>query len=300
MSAEGPSLHVYGAGRVGLAILALARERGVTIAGAWNPRELRRERSALAHGIPIVVSPDPPAVAADLWLIAVPDDAIAEVAERLAGSPGPRPRVLAHCAGAIPADLLRPLTTGGVACGSFHPAMTFRGAPGDAEALAGAVVAIEGEAAAVRLLERLADRLGVRRVAVAPDQKPRYHTALVLASNGRMALDAAAVRLLQEAGLDEAQSLALLRPLTARTESNLRAATPAHALTGPVARGDARTVRSQLEALADRPRLLALYRALGTFLLDLVPERVRGEGHHEVARLLGDPDTRNGPGKDAR
>ena len=123
---------------------------------------------------------------------------------------------------------------------------------------------------------------------MAAESKARYHTALVLASNGRMALDAAAVRLLAEAGLDETEALDLLRPLIARTEENLRAATPAHALTGPVARGDARTVRSQLAALADLPRLLALYRALGTFLLDLVPPGVRGEGHREVARLLGE------------
>jgi predicted short-subunit dehydrogenase-like oxidoreductase (DUF2520 family) len=172
--------------------------------------------------------------------------------------------------------------------------MTFRGAAGDADALARAVVAIEGEPRAVALLERQADRLGVARVAVAAGDKPRYHTALVLASNGRMALDAAAVRLLQETGLDEAQALDLLRPLTARTEENLRAATPAHAHTGPVARGDARTVRSQLDALADRPPLLALYRALGTFLLDLVPARVRGPGHREVARLLGDDNRKDG------
>jgi predicted short-subunit dehydrogenase-like oxidoreductase (DUF2520 family) len=172
--------------------------------------------------------------------------------------------------------------------------MTFRGAAGDAEALSGAVVAIEGEPRARELLERLADRLGVARVAVAAAEKARYHTALVLASNGRMALDAAAVRLLHEAGLDEAQALALLRPLTARTEENLRSATPAHALTGPVARGDARTVRSQLDALAGRPRLLALYRALGMFLLDLVPAAVRGPGHGEVARLLGEERRKNG------
>jgi predicted short-subunit dehydrogenase-like oxidoreductase (DUF2520 family) len=283
-----PSMHVYGTGRVGLAILKLARDRGITLTGAWNPREVRAERRDLVPGIPIEVTSEPPAVEADLWLIAVPDDAIADVAERLARAPGPRPAAVAHCAGAIPAALLRPLGAQGVACGSFHPAMTFRGAEGDAEALAGAVVAIEGEPRAVELLERLADRLGVARVAVAAGSKARYHTALVLASNGRMALDAAAVRLLQEAGLDEAEALGLLRPLTARTEENLRAATPAHALTGPVARGDARTVRSQLDALADRPRLLALYRALGTFLLDLVPTGVRGDGHREVARLLGE------------
>jgi predicted short-subunit dehydrogenase-like oxidoreductase (DUF2520 family) len=283
-----PSLQVYGTGRVGLAILKLAHDRGVTLAGAWNPREVRAERRALVPEVPIEISAEPPPVAADLWLIAVPDDAIANVAERLARAPGPRPTAVAHCAGAIPAALLEPLAVQGVACGSFHPAMTFRGAEGDAEALAGAVVAIEGEPRAVELLELLADRLGVRRVAVAAVSKPRYHTALVLASNGRMALDAAAVRLLGEAGLDESEALGLLRPLIARTEENLRAATPAHALTGPVARGDARTVRSQLAALADRPRLLALYRALGTFLLDLVPSSVRGSGHREVARLLAE------------
>lgn len=298
-----PSIHVYGAGRVGLAILKLARERGVTLTGAWNPREVRAERRDLVPGIPIEVTSEPAAVAADLWLIAVPDDAIADVAERLARAPGPRPAAAAHCAGAIPAALLAPLAAQGVACGSFHPAMTFRGAEGDAEALAGAVFAIEGEPRAVELLERLADRLGVARVAVAAESKARYHTALVLASNGRMALDAAAVGLLEEAGLDEGEALALLRPLTSRTEENLRAATPAHALTGPVARGDARTVRSQLDALADRPRLLALYRALGTFLLDLVPADVRGEGHRQVACLLGEetpdePDERPDHGKE--
>lgn len=294
MSDAIPSLHVYGAGRVGLAILKLACDRGMTLTGAWNPREVRAERRSLVPEIPIEVTAQPPAVAADLWLIAVPDDAIADVAERLASAPGPRPTAVAHCAGALPAALLEPLAAQGVACGSFHPAMTFRGAPGDAEALAGAVVAIEGEPRAVELLGRLADRLGVGRVAVAAGSKARYHTALVLASNGRMALDAAAVRLLKEAGLDEAEALALLRPLTARTEENLRVTTPAGALTGPVARGDARTVRSQLDALADRPRLLALYRALGTFLLDLVPAGVRGDGHREVARLLGEdhPDDR--------
>lgn len=294
---DAPALQVYGAGRVGLAILGLARQRGIPLRGAWNPRPLRPERRALVPGLSIDVAPEPAAVAADIWMIAVPDDAIGDVAERLAGAGGPRPAVVAHCAGALPAALLEPLGDQGVACGSFHPAMTFRGAPGDAEALAGAVVAIEGEPRAVAALEGLADRLGVARVSVAAEVKARYHTALVLASNGRMALDAAAVRLLADAGLDEAGALALLRPLVARTEENLRAATPAHAHTGPVARGDARTVRFQLEALADHPRLSALYCALGTFLLDLVPPDVQGEGHREVAHLLAadHPQRRSDP-----
>ena len=294
MSGASPAIHVYGTGRVGLAILELARARGIPMTGAWNPRQLRPERRGLLPEIPLTISPEPAAVAADLWLIAVPDDAIADVAERLARAPGPRPVVAAHCAGAIPGALLEPLGDQGVACGSFHPAMTFRGATGDAEALAGAVVAIEGEPRAVELLERLADGLGLARVAVAAENKPRYHTALVLASNGRMALDAAAVRLLQESGLDEAEALALLRPLTARTEENLRAATPPTRTPGRWRAGTRARFAPSSTPSRIVPACSHLYRALGTSLLDLVPSEVRGPGHREVARLLGDEHRKDG------
>jgi predicted short-subunit dehydrogenase-like oxidoreductase (DUF2520 family) len=69
-------------------------------------------------------------------------------------------------------------------------------------------------------------------------------------------------------------------------EENLRAAFPEEALTGPVARGDAGTVRRQLAALAGRPDLLRLYRAMGAVILEAVPEAVRQEGHLEVMRLI--------------
>jgi predicted short-subunit dehydrogenase-like oxidoreductase (DUF2520 family) len=45
---------------------------------------------------------------------------------------------------------------------------------------------------------------------------------------------------------------------------------PLHeALTGPIARGDAQTIASHLEALEENPDLLAIYRALTAQLLAL-------------------------------
>jgi predicted short-subunit dehydrogenase-like oxidoreductase (DUF2520 family) len=295
VSASGPSIQVYGAGRIGLAIANLARRRGVPVTGLWNPRPLRPGRARLAEGFPLVVAPDPEPAPADIWLVAVPDDAIAGTGERLARAVErdgrTRPGCAAHCAGAHPARLLDALSRTGIPCGSWHPAMTFRGAEDDPDALAGAVVAVEGDAAAVALLERLSDALGVARIAVATGRKADYHAALVLAANGRVALDAAAARLLREAGLDEATARAVLGPLVERVEENLRAAFPEEALTGPVARGDAGTVRRQLAALADRPDLLRLYRALGAVILEAVPETVRQEGHLEVIRLMREDET---------
>jgi predicted short-subunit dehydrogenase-like oxidoreductase (DUF2520 family) len=236
------------------------------------------------------VAPTPRPAAADLWLVAVPDDAIAATGERLAselaGAGGPRPRCAAHCAGAHTADLLAPLSGSGIPCGSWHPAMTFRGAPDDADALARAVVAVEGDSDAEKALRALADALGLACVSVAADRKPDYHAALVLAANGRVALNAAAARLLREAGLDEVMARSVLEPLVRRVEENLRAAFPEEALTGPVARGDVGTVRRQIAALGDRPDLLRLYRSMGAVIMEAVPIGLRGEGHHEVMRMM--------------
>lgn len=288
-------LYVAGAGRLGLAVARLARTRGVKVVCVWNHRPLPPGRRELARGLPLVVSPVPPRVAADVWLVAVSDDAITDVAAALAEAEGPLPAVAAHCAGARPVGLLGPLAERGVATGSWHPAMTFRGTAGDEEALGRAWVAIGGEPRAAASLESLSDRLGLRWVALDPEHRVRYHTALVLASNGRVALDGAAVALLEDAGLDGDTARRLLAPLVERTDENLREVGPVAALTGPVARGDAGTVRAQIDVLVDRPDAHEAYRALARLALALVPPDSRGPGHERVANLLeSNPATTSG------
>lgn len=286
MSSEARSIYIYGAGRIGLAVANLARKRGVEVVGLWNPRPLRARRAELAAGFAITVDETPIPASAELWLIAVPDDAIAATAERLASTAGPWPRAAAHCAGAHPATLLQPLADTGVACASWHPAMTFRGTASDVGALSDAVVALEGDAEAFEGFEAFCQVLGLRCVHVSAEHKPQYHAALVFAANGRVALDAASARLLRSVGIDARTAGSMLVPLINRTSSNLEVTLPEEALTGPVARGDVRTVREQLAALAAFPRLRRLYCALGWVALELVPDRVRGAGHEEVAALI--------------
>ncbi|HUP20522.1 MAG TPA: hypothetical protein VM778_11270, partial [Gemmatimonadota bacterium] len=82
MTRPAPTVFLYGAGRVARAVAALATERGVRVAGAWS-----RGRPGADGGIPGVVlttGPEPPAEAADVWLLAVADDGVEDVAARLA------------------------------------------------------------------------------------------------------------------------------------------------------------------------------------------------------------------------
>jgi predicted short-subunit dehydrogenase-like oxidoreductase (DUF2520 family) len=100
----------------------------------------------------------------------------------------------------------------------------------------------------------------MRPFELADEQRAAYHAAACIASNFLVALEESAVDLLGAAGIDEPREL--LAPLVLRTAANWSERGPA-SLTGPIARGDERTVERHLEALTtSAPELLPLYRTL--------------------------------------
>ena len=113
-------------------------------------------------------------------------------------------------------------------------------------------------------------RLGGVPVTLAPEAKPLYHAGAVFASNYLVTMLAEAMRLLEEAGIGRDAALAALLPLVRATLENVAAAGPEGALTGPIARGDAATLRRHLSALPHRDA--DLYRAVGRATLRLARE----------------------------
>lgn len=184
---------------------------------------------------------------ADAVLLCVPDGEI----EAAAGLFGPGPLV-GHCSGATTLDALAPHEAF-----SFHPLMTVTALGASFE---GAGAAIAGTTPrALRFAHTLGDALGMRAVEVADADRAAYHAAASIASNFLVTLEAAAERLAATAGLDRD----LLVPLVRATLENWAALGAERALTGPVARGDERTVARQRAAIEQRaPDLLALFDAL--------------------------------------
>jgi len=97
----------------------------------------------------------------------------------------------------------------------------------------------------------------------------------VFASNYFVVVEAVAQRLLRHAGLSDAEAWQALLPLVEGTLENLSRQEPMAALTGPVARGDAATIRRHLEALTHDDAVL--YRALGRAALELAQKRGMNE-----------------------
>jgi predicted short-subunit dehydrogenase-like oxidoreductase (DUF2520 family) len=139
------SIHVIGSGRVGSAVSARLRERGIAVR-------------------------DP----AELVLLCVPDAAIAEVAGGIAVGPW-----LAHVSGATPLAALDPHERRF----SLHPLQTFTKARGP-EQLDGshAAVTAESDDARGRAIW-LARMLGLEPFDLADDARPLYHAGAAIASN---------------------------------------------------------------------------------------------------------------------
>ena len=199
---------------------------------------------------------------ASLLILAVPDDVLATLAESIAdtGTVGPSSTVL-HCSGLHGRSILAPLYSSGAALGSLHPLQTFTDPAGEPDALVGAAAVVEGDARAVEAARALAEALGMSPVVVvAASGKARYHAAAVFASNYLVVLADIAARLAFDAGIgDDADTIFL--PLMQGTLAHLAQGDPAAALTGPIRRGDAGTVKLHLAALDGPAR--ELYVALG-------------------------------------
>jgi predicted short-subunit dehydrogenase-like oxidoreductase (DUF2520 family) len=245
---------VIGAGRVGGvlgAALAAAGHRitGVT-AGSHPDRIL-----ALLPDTPVLPAADLTRAAADLLLLAVPDDALPVVAATLGRLPAGQ--VVAHTSGAHGLAVLRPTGARPLA---LHPAMTFTGEPADLSRLPGVSYGVTAPDELRPFAARLVADLGGTVEWIAEADRPLYHAALSHGANHLVTLVNEATDRLRAAGVR--QPARLLAPLLrAALENTLRLGDAA--LTGPVARGDAGTIARHLAALADdAPDSVPAYRVL--------------------------------------
>ena len=275
---------VIGAGRLGASLALALRSRGATLLSFTARSSAGRARAEAWLGSRAVA--DVAAVAAsgaDLYIIAVPDQALPDVSESLGAALAetggcPRPVVL-HTSGATSVTVLRPCEEAGAATLVFHPLQTFSEPVTGSTRFAGAAVAITpskppGDGPAARLGFAVARALGARPFLLPDDKRGLYHAAATFACNYLVTLEYHAEQLFVSAGLPADEALELFLPLVRATVENIADHGPVGALTGPLSRGDARTVAGHLQALAkDAPHLLPLYRALGSATLALIEAR---------------------------
>lgn len=220
---------VLGRGKLGSALAAGLHRAGISV-------ELRSARRPLLFA----------AARGRTFVLAVPDPAIRQVAQRLAEVVG-KGDVVLHCAGARGPEELEACSARGAATAAMHPLVSFASRQRPAP-LVGSSFVVAGAPRALRRARQLCRALGARCVP-APVLGPAYHAAAALLANGSAALAFEAVEILVALGMARREAERALQGLLASVAHNVGTSGVPAALTGPVARGDAATVRRHLRAL---------------------------------------------------
>lgn len=255
---------VVSAGRVGSVLgAALARAGHTVVAASGISAASHARAERLLPGVPLL-PPDEVVAAADLVLLAVPDDALTDLVTGLAATGNWRPgQIVIHTSGAHGIDALRPAAEAGALALALHPVMTFTGREEDLQRMAACsvgVTAAPGDEAAWNVGEALTVEMGGEAVRVPEAARPLYHAALAHGANHLVTLVADCLELLDGAGIPNPERM--LGPLlSAALDNALRHGD--RALTGPVARGDTGTVEKHLAVLgAEAPEVRPCYTAL--------------------------------------
>ena len=272
---------IVGGGRMGRGLARVLSEAGERVV-LWSRREAIGAVTEAVSGARTV-------------LLAVPDDVLDPLARELAAARAVgADQVVLHLSGVHNREVLAPLGLAGAALGSLHPLQTISEPSQAGARWRGAYAAIEGDGRALREAERLCGLLGLIPVRLPGSAKAAYHAAAVMASNYVVVLAAVAARMAEAGGVPREAAERMYLPLLRGAAENLQRQLPADALTGPIRRGDAETVRRHLAALDQQER--SLYAELGLQALALARVAgLTGEAAEEIERLLRNPDGATGP-----
>jgi predicted short-subunit dehydrogenase-like oxidoreductase (DUF2520 family) len=255
---------VVGAGRVGAVLGAALQQAGHQVVAVSAVSDASRARAAdLLPGVPVL--PVEEVVArAELLVLAVPDDALADLVAGLSATRSWQAgQLVAHTSGRHGLAVFEPALPHHVLGLALHPAMTFTGTAMDLSRLADCCFGVTAPEPLRPVAEALVLEVGAEPVWVEEEHRPLYHAALAHGANHLVTLVAQSMQALAAAGVERPHRL--LGPLVGAALDNALRSGDA-ALTGPVARGDVGTVAEHLRQLETvgpdlRPTYLALARA---------------------------------------
>lgn len=263
-----------GAGTVGSALALKLSAGGYRITAASSRRG--DSAKALAERIPglkAAVSNQEVADLCDTVFITTPDDVIPEIATTVSFGPG---QSALHCSGADSTLTLKPAREAGANVGVIHPLQTFASTEQAILNIPGSTFALEAEEPLLGTLKDMVNCMSGHYITLSAADKAAYHASAVIACNYLVTLVKLASDLWQSFDVPPERAVAALLPLIRGTIHNIETVGIPGCLTGPIARGDAGTIKTHLDALEGAaPQILPAYRALG---LQTVPiARAKGK-----------------------
>lgn len=268
---------IIGAGRLGTSLGRALVEKGYYLKSlsCRSTKSASESRRIIGQG-EIYTDNSLAAAQAKILFLTVPDDTLTMVTHELASSSIDwKNRIVFHCSGLLSSQLLFPIQKKGASTASLHPVQTFPRKNTKPLIFQGVYFGFEGNQHALNTAQKIVKTLQGNLFFVPSTKKPAYHAACSMASNLFVALLYTASALLKDSGIDKKTSLKILFPLVEYTWNNIKNCGLEKALSGPLSRGDKKTVAFHVDALRSQPETAKLYRLLAKKSLQLLEEADR-------------------------
>lgn len=275
------SVAIIGAGRVGGSVGFLLKRAGFTVTGvAGRTAESAGTAAAfIGDGRP-TTDISRAAAAADLVFITTPDRAIQEICEKLATAGAIKPGcIVVHMSGAHSLGLLESAAKAGAFRAVLHPLQSLASREQGVKTLPGSYFRVEADARALETARNIIKALGGTELVMPKwspdsDSPALYHAGAVAVSNYFVALIHYGLKFYQALGADRNEALKAVLPLIKGTLHNIETLGIPDALTGPIMRGDAATVRDHLTAMQKKaPELIGLYKQLAEQTVEVAKDK---------------------------
>lgn len=260
-----------GAGKVGTAFGRYLKNKGFHIIGYYSRTIESSKRAADLTESVFFESADKLINEIDIIFITTNDDEISKVCEGLAEGSLLKPgQILVHMSGAASSGILNSARARGCYIYSLHPLQAFAHISKAVEDLSKTVFSIEGDSEKICVIEEMLRECGNDYFIIDKEQKSLYHATACVVSNYLVTLMDYGLSLFEAIDIDKDEGYKALYPLIEGTIKNIYNLGTEEALTGPIARGDIKTIEGHIESLNKIcPDKLELYKIIGDKTLEL-------------------------------
>lgn len=285
LSEKGMQMNIglIGAGKVGCSLGKYLTEKGVPIVGYYSQNHASTQQAADFTASKAFSSATDLAAACDLLFLTVPDDAIVPVWHQIRACSLEKMSI-GHCSGALSSSVLDGIAAKGAMGFSLHPLLAVRDKITSWKEMHQVYFTLEGDPLHLAPIASLLHRIGNPYAVIAPENKVRYHAACVTVSNLVIGLAKMGADMFASCGLDDAFAQQAWHKMFLNNAEGICSVGFLEALTGPVERGDAHTVRQHMQALDGDT--LQIYRHLSLILLEIAQEKHADRSYSELKKEL--------------
>jgi len=260
-----------GAGKVGTAFGKYLSDKGLKVKGYYSRSKKSAENAGDFTSSTVYYNIGDLIQRADIIFITTNDDEISKVCEILTQEgllySG---QILVHMSGGYSSRILESAKKKGCYIYSLHPLQAFADIKKAVIDLEDTIFSIEGDEEKIDVLKKILNTTGNKYFNITAEQKSIYHATACVLSNYLVTLIDYGLSLFETIGIDGEEGYKAVYPLIEGTLKNIHSLGTKKALTGPIARGDIKTIENHVKSIETLAQdKLDFYRLMGEKTLKL-------------------------------